>query len=179
MADLQTEIFTKVLPKMQQLNNLTFDDGPDASTEVVVIDEDPPASETERIYRFVRDNPGSRSSVVAAGCPGIRADGVSTRLNQLSKRGLIKKEGRYPALYTVTGAPYVVMTEEMRVSNMLNARSQRKHLGRSKKKPAPEVQVAPVAAPTPAIQVTPVDLNNLSIVEARKLYDELKQIFGA
>jgi hypothetical protein len=34
----------------------------------------------------------------------------------------------------------------------------------------------PVAAPT--VQVTPVDLNTLSIVQARKLYDELKVIFG-
>jgi hypothetical protein len=35
-----------------------------------------------------------------------------------------------------------------------------------------------VAEP-PAVSVTPVDLNTLSIVQARKLYDELKQIFGA
>jgi hypothetical protein len=33
--------------------------------------------------------------------------------------------------------------------------------------------------PAPAVAVTPVDLNTLSIVQARKLYDELKQIFGA
>jgi hypothetical protein len=46
------------------------------------------------------------------------------------------------------------------------------------KKAAPKKE-APVVAPAPTVQVTPVDLNTLSIVQARKLYDELKQIFGA
>jgi hypothetical protein len=53
---------------------------------------------------------------------------------------------------------------------------------KANKQAVAEVKLEPVknkAAATPTVQVTPVDLNTLSIVQARKLYDELKQIFGA
>jgi hypothetical protein len=188
MADLQTEIFTKVLPKMQQLNNLKFDDDVGTTPEIVEV-EGPPATKLETVWQFVRDNPRCKVSDVIAGCPNLAVGTPSSLLNQLHTRGYLSKEGRYPALYTITDLPYKSMTKEERVSALLSVRNLRKSLGRptdkeraakaakaakavKTKKPAPE----PVA---PTVQVTPVDLNTLSIVQARKLYDELKQIFGA
>jgi hypothetical protein len=177
MSDLQTEIFTKVLPKMK-LNELKFDDDVDATVEVEV--EQPSKNVTERIWRFIRDNPGCTSGDIAKNEPD-NAGGVSTRINQLKIKGFVRGTDEYPMRLYIE-KQYTGTSKEDKVARMNAARAAK--LGNLKNKP-PKVKKK-MGRPTKQVMQQPaqakpsrvVDLNNLSIVEARKLYDELKQIFG-
>jgi hypothetical protein len=177
MSDLQTEIFTKVLPKMK-LNELKFDDDVGATVEIEV--EQPTKNVTERIWRFIRDNPGCTSGDIGKSDPD-NAGGISTRINQLKMKGFVRGTDEYPMRLYVE-KQYTGTSKEDKVARMNAARAAK--LGNLKNKP-PKVKKK-MGRPTKEsmqqpVQTKPsrvVDLNNLSIVEARKLYDELKQIFG-
>lgn len=177
MSDLQTEIFTKVLPKMK-LNELKFDDDVGATVEVVT--EEPSNNVTERIWRFIRDNPGCTSGDIAKHEPD-NAGGVSTRINQLKLKGYVRGTDEYP-MRLYAEKQYAGTSKEDKVARMNAARiakleNLKKKPAKAKKKrgrPTKESMQQPVQAKPSRV----VDLNNLSIVEARKLYDELKQIFG-
>ncbi len=178
MSDLQTEIFTKVLPKMK-LNELkAYDDDGEATVEVAA--EEPTNNVTERIWRFIRDNPGCTSGDVTKHEPN-NAGGVYTRINQLRLKGYIRSTDEYPMrLYVVK--PYTGTTKEEQVARMNAARTAKlENLKNKPPKPKKKMGRPTKAAMQQPVQTKPsrvVDLNNLSIVEARKLYDELKQIFG-
>ena len=177
MPDLQTEIFTKVVPKMR-LNDLKFDD--DANTTVEVVDEQAAANVTEAVWRYVRDNPGCTSAEIGRNVDGLNG-GVTTRIAQLKKKGYIRATDDWPMKLYVD-KPYAPLPREVRIENMMKAREKWLETKANKPKvkkvrgrPRKEVKAAPASTPKPS---RVVDLNNLSIVEARKLYDELKQIFG-
>jgi len=184
MADLQTEIFTKVLPKMQQLNNLTFDDDPDTGPNhtVEVVSETSTTNMTALVWEFVSKHPRCSVKEIAAHLGNDK--GVSTRVNQLRDRGFITTDySEFPQRHSVTDKLYAVPTREEQTARMVAARAVwLKNVKQRQKKAKAKAKVEPtkaVAAPAPDTKPTRVvDLNNLSIVEARKLYDELKQIFG-
>jgi hypothetical protein len=179
MSDLQTEIFTKVLPKMQSLTNLTFDDGPDATVEVV--SEAFTTNITAMVWEFISKHPKCSVKDISAHIGDDK--GVSTRVNQLRSRGYIETDySEFPHRHSVTSKPYATTTREEKTARLMAARAiwaknvgmRKQEKAKAKAKPKKEV-----AAPKPEARPTRVvDLNNLSIVEARKLYDELKQIFG-
>ena len=202
MSDLRTEIFTKVLPKMQtltkptDLSKLNFDD-PEQPLVPVSLAEPKKLSNNERIWNYVRDNPKATARQVANAISGVPESSVWSQLSSMVRLGrMTAVRTRVGLLYTVLGDRYPALTSEERVDRMREARkrlgpeeiSRRVKEGWAKKTkkdaavtptaPA-KVKEAPVAVAAPAVQVTPVDLNTLSIVQARKLYDELKQIFGA
>lgn len=189
MSDLQTEIFTKVLPQMQKLNQLKFDDDAEATVEVVDTAQEDGAegSVTQIVWNYIRDNPGCTSRDITASMGG--RSGISTRINQLRARGFINTTfDVFPHTHTVTSDEYRAITKQEKKELLFAGRAKwaqglkdakKKKRGRPAKaaeaKPAKPVEpVAPAPKPSRV-----VDLNNLSIVEARKLYDELKQIFGA
>lgn len=178
MSDLQTEIFTKVLPKMK-LNELkAYDDDGEATVEVAA--EAPTDNVTERIWRFIRDNPGCTSGDINKHAPHT-AGGISTRINQLRVKGYIRSTDDYPMKLYVAKL-YTGTTKEEQVARMNAARTVKLEGLKNKPPKAKKKMGRPTKAATQQpVQTKPsrvVDLNNLSIVEARKLYDELKQIFG-
>lgn len=153
---------------MQQLNDLTFDDQvtTDASAEP------PPASITEQVWRFIRDNPNCSSGEATRGCNNDK--GVSTRINQLRQRGYIETDFlASPNTHTVAKT-YTGVTKEERTAMMLAARAEWEKKQAAKKSASKQQTPRKVEARTMSV----IDLNNVSIVEARKLYDELKKIFG-
>lgn len=199
MSDLRTELFTKVLPKMQsltkhtELNNLSFDDPEQPEMPVEPTVTPTKLSNNELIFNWIKEHPACYGTSVSNGFRGrIPASSVISQLNALSRRGLLHRvkcssTGNY--MYSTAQEAYprdsnktlrlrkaseALGTEEMgrRISLAWQAKAKEEKIPRNKEK-----KVAPV--PVPTIQVTPVDLNTLSIVQARKLYDELKQIFGA
>jgi hypothetical protein len=194
MSDLRTELFTKVLPKMQlltkhtELDNLSFDD-PEQPLEPVVL------TNNERIFDWVKAHPACYGNAVAKAFTGeILESSVMSQLYTMAKRKLLHKAmcsttGRY--MYSVAVDAYPRAAKLEIVSKMQAARAKLgkeemtrriKEGHKANKQAVAEVKLEPVknkAAATPTVQVTPVDLNTLSIVQARKLYDELKQIFGA
>lgn len=185
MPDLQTEIFTKVVPKMR-LNDLNFDD--DANATVEVVNEQAAANVTEAVWRYVRDNPGCTSAEIGRNVDGLNG-GVTTRIAQLKKKGYIRATDDWPMKLYVD-KPYAPLPKEARIENMMKARE--KWLETKANKPKikkvrgrPRKEATAHKAPNSSSWSGPkpkesrvVDLNNMSIVEARKLYDELKQIFG-
>jgi len=84
MPDIQTEIFTKVLPKMQ-LNNLNFDDDVGTQQTVTVETSDKSLSVMQQIWEFVHVNPGLTAGQISKQMDGQTHTGISTRLNQLLK----------------------------------------------------------------------------------------------
>lgn len=213
MSDLRTEIFTKVLPKMQsltkttELSNLTFDDP--EQPEVPITPAHPEEiTNNERIFNWVKENPACYAPQVVTGLEGqVIASSVISQLFVLAKRGILHKvkcssTGRY--MYSVALDEYprfdrVGALERMRAAHAaigmeeISRRIKEGHEKRKVEKAPPEPKAEPAkkkivlvkkstgeqVSPPPAVTVTPVDLNTLSIVQARKLYDELKQIFGA
>lgn len=201
MSDLRTELFTKVVPKMSQLtnqtlDNLTFDDPdqPDVPAQEAEI------TNNERIFNWVKAHPACYSKDVAKGFDGvISSSSVMSQLFNLTERGVLHKtvcSSTGSMIYSAAVDSYPRSSKAKRVQQMFDARNKlpagelARRISEGHKRKKAEAATSTLAKKivlvkkpeqpaTPAVQVTPVDLNTLSIVQARKLYDELKQIFGA
>lgn len=171
MADLQTEIFRKVLPKMQQLNNLTFDDDVGTTTEVKVTTEPVKVSQTEQLWQYIKDNPGSTAPEMFKAKAIADYKNIATRVNQLAKRGLLRQDiNSHPMKNYVVDETYPRVTLEDRLQRMQNARGT---------KPKKIKKVKRVVQPVVETPKTPVNiLDTMSVMQARELYDQLKKIFG-
>ena len=209
MSDLRTEIFTKVLPKMQsltkptELSNLNFDD-PDQP--MAATPETPEIlTNNELIFNFVKNHPACYGATVAKAFEGrINNQSVLSQVHTMSRRGLFHKVkcsttgwlmysvavDAYPRAQPTEStarllAAMAKMTPEER-SKRIREGHRKSKLKQAEQKLAEKKKIVLVkkttgeqVSPPPAVTVPPVDLNTLSIVQARKLYDELKQIFGA
>jgi hypothetical protein len=202
MPSLQTEIFTKVLPKMQSLTNLTFDDPEQPEVPAT------PAKLTnnELIFEWIKANPAKYAKdICTAFADEINYDSVQSQVHALAARGILHKvvcSSTGKLMYSAAVDTYPRSPRMQAIAKMNEAREKlgKEEMARriseghkASKHAEAEKQLEPVKRkvvlikrrvnpPTdvaPAVQVTPVDLNKLSIVQARKLYDELKQIFGA
>lgn len=202
MSDLRTELFTKVIPKMNtltkptELNNLNFDDPEqplEAAPEIL--------SNNELIFNYVKEHPACYGSDVAKHFIGrISTSSVLSQIHTMTRRELfhkVKCSTTGYLMYSTAVDTYPRAKGTERTARLLAAiakmspeeRGARIKEGHRKAKlKQAEQQLEPVQkkvvlikrrSPEPAVTVTPVDLNTLSIVQARKLYDELKQIFGA
>ena len=191
MSDLRTELFTKVLPKMQSLTNLTFDDPEQPETNKL--------SNNELIFNWIKEHPASYAKdICSALVDEISYDSVQSQIHALAVREILHKvkcssTGKYMYSVAVDAYPRSGRTESVAKMNEARAKLGKEEIGRriaeghkANKKAEAEKKVVmikrrvnPPTEVNPTVQVTPVDLNKLSIVQARKLYDELKQIFGA
>ena len=190
MADLRTELMTKVLPKMKTLEQLTFDD-PD-QPEVPAIPEK--LTNNEIIFNWISQHPASYAKdICAALVKDVNYDSVQSQIHALSIRGILHKakcSSTDKYMYSTAVAAYPRSARMGAIAKMNEARSKigKDEMARriseghkANRHVAAEVKLEPVkvkAIVAPTVQVTPVDLNTLSIVQARKLYDELKVIFG-
>lgn len=202
MSDLRTELFTKVLPKMQtltkptNLDNLTFDDPEQPEVPV----QPGKLTNNERIFEWIKDHPACTGAEVIKAFDGeIVGSSVYSQLHNMTSRGLLHKaecSSTGYLIYSAVGDKYPRAKREGAIAKMkegrlklgaaeISRRISEGHIANRKPAEEPKRKVVlikrrtPDAVATPAVQVTPVDLNSLSIVQARKLYDELKQIFGA
>jgi hypothetical protein len=130
---------------------------------------------TRVTFEYVRDNPGKNRVEVAKALEkmGYKPGSVSSLLGQMIKQGLLRESAHL--LYAMTNE-YTPL-KGSKVVKALAAKpqeQQRKIVTITRK-------AAPVAEPTPQINSAwdaEVMLNNLSIKQARALYDELRKIFG-
>jgi len=182
MPDIQTEIFTKVLPKMQ-LNNLNFDDDVGTQQTVTVETSDKSLSVMQQIWEFVNVNPGLTAGQISKQMDGQTHTGISTRLNQLLKANKLMRTKKPDESYRwfSIGDTYPRMDKSASLALAVKARQEK--LARKAKAKAKKVAkaVAPqAAAPTPT-NTWDVDamLSKMSITQARGMYDALKKIFGA
>ncbi|MFO0447170.1 MAG: hypothetical protein ACK52I_00535 [Pseudomonadota bacterium] len=132
---------------------------------------------TRITFDYVRDNPGkTRKEVsVALEAQGYKTGSVSSLLGQMLKQGMLRENAHL--LYATT-------------NEYAPLKSSKKMKAVAEKPQAPQRKVvtitrraAPKVEPTPAPQINAAWdaetlLNNLSIKQARALYDELRKIFG-
>ena len=130
---------------------------------------------TRVTFDYVRDNPGKTRKEVAVALEkqGFKPSSVTSLLGQMVKQGLFRESNEL--LYVTTGE-YTPL------------KSSKKMKALEEKPQAPQRKVvtitrraAPEAETTPQINAAwdaETLLNNLSIKQARALYDELRKIFG-
>jgi hypothetical protein len=177
MADLQTEIFRKVLPQMR-LNELKFDDDVGTTTEIKVETEKETTNQTELLWRYIRDNPGSSASDVTNAKGITDYKNVATRINQLAKRGVLRQDtSDHPIKNYVVDKFYPRISKDEKLARMNAARAtllDKRARGEGKPK-----KVKKMGRPIGSGKPTPNSIiKAMSVLEARELYDQLKQIFG-
>jgi hypothetical protein len=183
MPDIQTEIFTKVLPKMQ-LNNLNFDDDVGTQQTVTVETADKSVSVMQQLWEFIHVNPGLTASEIYKQMDGQTHAGISTRLNQLLKVNKLMRTKKpdesyrwfsigdeYPSMDKRTSLALAVKARQEKSARKAKAKAKR--LAKADAAPQVNVRVPPNAWDVDAM------LSRMSITQARGMYDALKKIFGA
>jgi hypothetical protein len=128
---------------------------------------------TRITFDYVRDNPGKtrKEIAVALEAQGYKTGSVTSLLGQMVKQGMVRESAN---LLYVTTNEYTPL------------KSAKKMKALEEKSQAPQGKVVPIvrkpkAEPAPQINAAwdaETLLNNLSIKQARALYDELRKIFG-
>jgi len=149
MPDLQTEIFTKVLPN---LSNLKFDDS-DEETPMTTTTE--PIALTRQAFEFIKTNPKCRGKTVLDffTSAGHKRPVVAATVTALINTKRVKRED---------GVLSTLRDDYERPQKVA-------------KVTAPKEKVATVT--TPEFNAAAM-LEGLTIMQGRELYDRLKAIYG-
>jgi hypothetical protein len=152
-----------------KLENLKFDDDVQPTEEIVYTTISPNANMMKQIWQYVQQNPNCTYTDVVDGIGGTRSD-VSTRLTQLYNAGKLQRNNTKPYTWFAPHDTY--------------ERKSPKPYKKRKSKPVAKAQteVAKVVPPAAPKLQTKYDVNDLlstmSIIEARAMYDRLKELFG-
>lgn len=162
MPDLRTELM--------KLENLKFDDDAQPNTQEVIVTQADKTNMNHAIWQYIYKNPKSSYREVMKALNYGQSD-VSTRLTQMYHAGRFTRERNDDGLYAWSTA---TDSYDRKISKPYK-----------KRKTKPVAKVSNVSKPVPAAQpksITKYDVNDLlstmSIVEARALYDRLKELFG-
>jgi hypothetical protein len=170
MPDLKSEL-SKVLNEWNPAETTTMTQG--ASKPYFTVT----TNVTRITFDYVRDNPGKtrKEVAVALEAQGFKTSSVTSLIGQMVKQGLFRESNEL--LYVTTGE-----------YTPLKSSKKMKAVAEKPQEPQRKVvtlthRAAPEAEPTPAPQINAAWdaetlLNNLSIKQARALYDELRKIFG-
>jgi hypothetical protein len=162
MPDLKTELTTKVLPVIDNLNNIKFDDSDDPAP----MQSDEPTSITRKIFDdLVAHGPCVASEI--HGRTNIPTAGIYPRLAGLIERGLVRKLP--DGFYDNVGTEYKTVSMDERIARMNAARAANKGKPKAVVKPAPKV-----AAPD-ALESF---VDALTVADARRLRDKLNAMFN-
>jgi hypothetical protein len=189
MADLQTELMTKVIPS---LDSLSFDDEFGSKSELIVVTENPnpvtpKTSAMRQIFEFFATTGKPHTARDCAESFGndrkLLRDSASM-IVQLVNRGFLQRAGSTEKginLYEWSGKPWKTMSRE-EVIKKANLARKEKFIARKGKAKAKELKVKTKAAVAP-VEQTPItehiNLDKLTIGEARNLYLALKKYFGS
>lgn len=160
MPDLKSEL--------KKLEALRFDDEGETQKEVTVQETEPPIGVSHTFFNVLVKNPGcTRARLLSiAEVAGVGQSSSSSLLTQFKTRGLLR------SVDSPQGLTFFAVGDTYKPGYV-----------KPKKKLA-KARPVKVAAPTPVAAVPKQEtnvsemLNNMSILKARALYDELKQIFG-
>lgn len=118
---------------------------------------------TRSTFNYVKNNPGNtRTQIVAAlGSQGFKSSSTTSLVAQMIKQGIMRE---------TNGAVFAAQPEYVSLKTSRN---------KPEAKPRP-TYTPPVEAPVQINSAWDAEtlLNNLSIKQARALYDELRKIFG-
>ena len=143
-------------------------------------------------FEYVRDNPGKTRVEVAKAleAQGYKSGSVSSLLGQMLKQSLMRESAHLLYVTTNEYAP-LKSSKALKVAQEKAQQATRKKVVLVSKRtgeviPSASAGIAalPTTNATTALYTTPAEwsvetlLNNLSIKQARALYDELRKIFG-
>jgi hypothetical protein len=133
---------------------------------------------TRITFDYVRDNPGKTRKEVATALEvqGFKPSSVTSLLGQMVKQGAMRESAH---LLYVTASEYAPLKSSKKVKEMAAKPQEQQR----KVVKLVNTRTGEVLNPTPAPQINAAWdaetlLNNLSIKQARALYDELRKIFG-
>jgi hypothetical protein len=133
---------------------------------------------TRITFDYVRDNPGKTRKEVATALEvqGFKTSSVTSLLGQMVKQGAMRESAH---LLYVTASEYAPLKSSKKVKEMAAKPQEQQR----KVVKLVNTRTGEVLNPTPAPQINAAWdaetlLNNLSIKQARALYDELRKIFG-
>lgn len=133
---------------------------------------------TLETFNYVKNNPNKNSNEIrtALAARGFNEGSVGSLITQFTKQGQFVKDNnaRYSAIvnaYIPLKSTKKFRAEGKRVNKIVNVKSKPKSAGIA----ALQVDTTPKAVPKNDVQSL---LRGLNILQARALYDELKQIFG-
>jgi hypothetical protein len=146
-------------------NQINFDDEPDAPVA---------GNKSEAIWEFVKKHPKSQCKHIANGV-GLTEQRTSGVLLALWQRGALERGG-VPLHYTAVGDTYASTRKTYTLTKGTRP-------AKTERTPSPSrIKTKAKAKATPKAEATPYDaatlLATIPVVQARKLYDELKKVFG-
>lgn len=158
MPDLQTEIFRKVLPN---LNNIKFDDPDEVETPMPVATEPvttEPVALTRQVFAYINANPK---------CTGKQV------LNHFTDAG----HNRAVVASTIT---YLIDTKraERVDGRLVTLRAKYERPKKSTKATAPKQKPETIKPREPDAWSVDAVLNGLTMYQGRALYNTLKEIYG-
>jgi hypothetical protein len=170
MPDLKSEL-SKVLNEWNPAETTTMTQG--ASKPYFTVTN----NVTRITFDYVRDNPGKTRKEVATALEvqGFKPSSVTSLLGQMLKQGVMRESAH---LLYVTTSEYAPLKSSKRLALSKKPQEQQRKVVK-----LVNTRTGEVLNPTPAPQINAAWdaetlLNNLSIKQARALYDELRKIFG-
>jgi hypothetical protein len=162
----------------------------------------PTNSHIVTLFEYIKANPGKTAAELEQAMPSIHRSSVSSVLSSMLKRHLLRKIGgvgkkQFNGTFEVCVEAYMTPAEQLGLGKgkWLSTKAKRKYTKRAKQAEhtIPEVveaqQVEPVVmpepvfkpfpAPAPVININDLDVESLTIGQARALRDKLNALFGA
>jgi hypothetical protein len=159
MPDLQTALAAIKLPAHFDDDNMAA--APDAAQEIKIISENYAMNKRALVLDVIRANPGiDRQRLAAiAETRGVGKTSSLSYISQLVRSGHVIADGEPGALrFRIGDGSQVPATP------------------RPYRRKPKAVAKAPKAAPAPTVGA--VNVNNLTVMQAKELYEQLKAIFG-
>ena len=129
---------------------------------------------TRVTFEYVRDNPGKNRVEVAKALEkqGFKPGSVSSLLGQMIKQGMLRESAHL--LYARQDEYTPIKGSKVMKALSAKPQEQQRKIVTITRRAAPEVE------PTPVVKEWNVtdQLNSMSIVQARLMYDALRKIFG-
>lgn len=208
MPDLRSEL-EKVIHAWEQPEQPEFQPTHETIMDTPTAPATPALSVNEKLFNFVKANPGLTAMQIQEHMPNIKHSSLSSQLAQMAKRHLIIKSGgqnetKYGGVFHAAVDKYMSPSEQLGVGrNQRTSVYKSKTKGKAKKAaakkqswqadmftvdtserptppaPKPELTVSS-PAPQPAMRsVFDLDIESLTVAEARALRDKLNALFGA
>jgi hypothetical protein len=172
MPDLRTELQKKVLPvfKAQSLDTFKFDDEGEVHTDTPPAPPPPPPviskGVTQATFHLVKHNPNKYTMAEVTrtlGSRGYKKPSVASLVSQMLRAGAIAKDPS-ARLYAIDD-----------VLRTLPASGKRKP---KTAEPIKQQHTKVPAKPAPEKPALPINIDDLTLGQARAIYNELRALFG-
>lgn len=136
-----------------------------------------PPSMMERIHLWLKDHPHKTSAEVTAAFPDSPTSSVGSLISQMYRRGMLARRQGERHGYGCWEWAIVSPTYEL-LPPPKSGPEKRRAAKKTFTPKEPVVVVPPTPAPTMTKPALPIDVESLTIAQARELYKKLKAMFA-